>query len=246
MATSTAVPQEKGLSEPQRILNAFFAPSKTFDDIKRNASWWVPFVLSAIVAILFVVTIDKKITFEQSTINQIQKSSRADQFDKLPPEQKAQQIAISTKVTKYISYSIPVMILVINVIIAAVLLAMFKLGFGAALTFKRVFAIVFYAGLPFLISNVLAIISMQFIDPEAFNVQNPVATNPAYFMDPYTSSKFLYGIASAFDVFVFWVIALLTIGIARNSKVKTGTAFGAIFALYFFYKLIGAGLASIF
>jgi hypothetical protein len=246
MATSTAVPQEQGLSEPQRIINIFFAPSKTFDDLKRNASWWAPWLLASIVSLLFVYTVDKKITFEQSTINQIQKSARADQFDKLSPEQKAQQITLSTKITKYISYSIPVLILIINLIVAAVIMGIFNLGFGAALPFKRTLAIVYYAGLPFLISSILAIISMQFIDPEAFNVQNPVATNPAYFMDPYTGSKFLYGIASAFDIFVFWVIALMAIGVSRNSKVKTGTACVAIFTVYFLYKLIGAGMATMF
>jgi hypothetical protein len=244
MATSPALSAR--LSEPQRLINTFVAPSKTFEDLKLNSSWWVPWIIGSIVALLFVYSLDKKITFEQSTLNQIQKSARADQFDKLAPEQKAQQLAISTKVTKVISYSMPVLILLINIIIAGVLLGMFNLGFGAALPFKRMLAIVFYAGLPFIISNILAIVSMQFIDPEAFNVQNPVATNPAYFMDPYNSSKFLYGVASAFDIFVFWVVALMAIGISRNSKIKTGTAFGAILALYFVFKLVGAGMASMF
>jgi hypothetical protein len=247
MATSTAVPQEQGLSEPQRIINIFLAPSKTFDDLKRNASWWAPWLLGALFTLAFVYSVDKKIGFEQSTLNQIAMSkAQTEQLERLPADQRAQQIAMRTAGTKYFSYGFPVLVLLVDLLIAGVILGIFNLGFGAALPFKRVLAIVFYAGLPFLISTVLAIVSMQFIDPESFNVSNPVATNPAYFMDPYTSSKFLYGILSAFDIFVLWVIALMAIGISRNSKVETGSAFGAIFAVYFLMKLIGAGFASMF
>jgi hypothetical protein len=246
MATSPAVPQEHGLSEAQRIINTYVAPAKTFDDIKRNASWWAPWLLMSVVALIFIFVMQKKIGFEQISINEIAKSARADQFEKLPPDQKAQQMGISVMMTKVFSYGVPVTILIANVIVAGVLLGLFKLGFGANLTFKRMFAIVLYAGLPTIISSILGIISMQFIDPEAFNVRNPVATNPAYFMDPFSSSKFLYGIASAFDIFVIWVIALIAIGVSRNTKIKTGSAFAAIFAVYFIFKLIGAGLATIF
>jgi hypothetical protein len=104
MATSTAVPQEQGLSQSQRIINIFFAPSKTFDDLKRSASWWVPWLLGAIFTLAFVYTVDKKIGFEQSTLNQIALSkAQTEQLERLPADQRAQQIAMRTTVTKYFS-----------------------------------------------------------------------------------------------------------------------------------------------
>jgi len=42
------------LSEPARVLNTFFAPRKTFTDLRRSASWWLPFLISAIVSTIFV------------------------------------------------------------------------------------------------------------------------------------------------------------------------------------------------
>ncbi|MGC2741826.1 MAG: hypothetical protein WA672_01470, partial [Candidatus Angelobacter sp.] len=54
-------PGGPGLSEPQRLVNTFIAPSKTFTDIRRNASWWVPFLLISIFSISFFVMIDKKV-----------------------------------------------------------------------------------------------------------------------------------------------------------------------------------------
>jgi len=80
------------------------------------------------------------------------------------------------------------------------------------------------------------------VDKEAFSIRNPVGTNPAYFMDP-NGNKFVLGLASAFDVFAFWSIVLIGIGFACNSRVKRSTAIGIVAAMFFVYKLIGAGLA---
>jgi len=83
------------------------------------------------------------------------------------------------------------------------------------------------------------------VDREGFNINNPAATNPAYFMDP-TGSKFLYGMASALDVFVIWNIVVLGIGFASNSKMKRSTAIVIVAVWYLLYKLAGAGLAAAF
>ena len=83
------------------------------------------------------------------------------------------------------------------------------------------------------------------LDKEAFNIRNPVATNPAYFMDP-TAHKFVYAMTTALDVFVRWCCVLMGIGFASNSKVKRGTAIGIVLAWYLAYKLLGAGLGALF
>jgi hypothetical protein len=61
-------------------------------------------------------------------------------------------------------------------------------------------------------------------------------------MDPH-GNKFVLAMASAFDVFAFWSIALIAIGFACNSRVKRSTAIVA--GMFFVYKLMGAGLASL-
>src|ERR1700681_72299 len=102
-APLTEVPR---LSEGARILNTFIAPSKTFTDLQRKASWWGPFVLLCLVIVLFMVVLDRQIGFTQVTKNEMAKSpKRAEQFDKLPPEQKAQQLEFAVKITKGFSYA---------------------------------------------------------------------------------------------------------------------------------------------
>lgn len=247
MATTVTPPPEAPLSEPARLLNTFIAPVKTFTDLQRNASWWGPFILSVLVTLLYVGTIDRQIGFDQVSRNEIAKSpKRSEQIEKLPADQKASQLALSATITKYISYGSPVFVLIASLILAAALMAAFNFGAGASVSFKVALAIAMYGGLPWVIHALLAVLSMfAGVDKEAFSIQNPVGTNPAYFLDP-MGNKFVLGIASAFDVFAFWSIVLLGIGFACNSKVKRSTAIAIVAAMFFAYKLIGAGLGAWF
>lgn len=233
------------LSEPARIINTFIAPSKTFNDLKRSAAWWGPFILSTVVTLVFIFVMDRQIGFEQITRNAIAQSSRAEQFEKLPADQKERQIAISTKVTKYISYASPVFALIAYVVIAGVLLGVFNLGAGASVPFKTAWAIAWYGMLPFVVHALLACVSMMGVDKEAFNPRNPVGTNPAYYMDP-AGNKFLNGMASALDVFAIWSIVLIGIGFACNSKVKRSTAITVVAVAYLVYKVVGSAAGSLF
>jgi len=233
------------LSEPARIINTFIAPSKTFNDLKRSAAWWGPFVLGLIVTLVFVFLMDRQIGFEQITRNAIAQSPRADQFEKLPADQREKQIAISTTITKYISYASPVVSLIIYVIIAGVLLGVFNLAMGAGISFTTAWAIVWYGMLPMAVHGILGCVSMFGVDKEAFNPRNPVGTNPAFYMDQ-AGNKFLLGMASALDVFSIWCIILLGIGFACNSKVKRSTAITAVAVAYLVYKLAGSAIGSFF
>jgi len=239
-------PEPAPLSEGARIIDTFIAPSKTFTDLRRKSNWWAPWLLISVFSLIFIYAMDRQIGFEQIAKNAIAKSSRAEQFDKLPADQRAKQMQISVTFTRYISYSTPIVILIIYVIIAAVLLGTFKFGAGADIKFGTSMAIVTYGSLPGIIGAILGTVSMfAGVDPEGFNAQNPVATNPAYFMDP-MQNKFLYSMASALDVFAIWSIILMGIGFACNSKVKRSTAIAIVAGWFVLYKLVGGALGAAF
>jgi hypothetical protein len=243
-------PVPEPLSQGSRIVNTIIAPTKTFDDLRRSASWWAPWVLMAIISLLFSATMARYVGFEQISKNQIARSSRADQFEKLPASQQAQQIRISVLITRYISYAYPLLMLLIFVIMAAVLMGTFNLAAGAAVKFKVALAIVIYSSLPGILGALLGIVSVLVggmtgtLDREAFNITNPVATNVAYFMDP-GGNRFLYALLTGVDVFVIWTITLMGIGFACNSKVKRGTAIWIVVGWFLVAKLIGAILAAL-
>ena len=246
-ASPAPTPQSAPLSEGARIANAFVAPSKTFTDLRRSASWWGPWLLISIFSMLFIYAMGRQVGFEQISRNQVAHSSRAEQFEKLPADQQAKQIQLSSKIIRYFAYGSPLMILFYFLISTLVLWTTFKIAAGAETTFGQAYAIVMYASLPGIVGAILGIVSLfAGVDPEGFDVNNPVGTNLAYYLDPASTGKFVHGMASALDVITIWTIVLLGIGFASTSKVKRSTAITIVAAWYLVYKLAASGLAAAF
>ncbi len=246
MSTSPAPAMQPPLSQAARVVNTFVAPGATFADIRRNQSWWAPWLLMAVVSLAFVFVMGQKITFEQIMRNELAKNpSRAEQVEKLPPEQRERQMEMGAKITAYISYAAPIVNLIGAAIVAALFLAIFNFGAGAEITYGQSMAVVMYGYLPYLLSTLLGIVSLLIgVDAEGFNVRNPVATNPAYFMDP-LQHKFAYGLLTSLDVFSVWVIVLLGIGYSSVGKLKRSTAIVTVLVTFLIYKLVFAAIGSI-
>jgi Yip1 domain len=257
MATNPSVPQfsqttqpaqePAPLSEGQRLSNVFFAPSITFTDLRGNASWWAPFLITAIISLSFVYVVDQKVGFRKVVENQIQSQPKqADRIESLPANQREHAIQQQVSVTRIISYSFFVLMLIWYVIVAAVLLATIKFGLGAEVKYKTLLALVVYASLPGLLKSLLSIASiLAGVAGDGFTLQNPVATNPGYFVDK-AAHPVLSSFLTTLDIFTFWVLALAAIGITCISKVKRGTAFAVVFGWFAFLVLVGVGFAAAF
>ena len=244
---SAPAPETAPLSEGARIVNTFIAPSKTFTDLRRNASWWAPFLLMVIVSGAMVYTAGQKIGFRKIMENQMQAQPKSqERLDKLPADEREQRMQAGAKFTRVISYIFPVITLIIWLIIATALFATFKLVAGANVTFKISLAIVVYSALPLMLKTLLATLSLVAgISPDSFSFQNPVASNPGYFMSP-AGNVFLYDVASALDIFMIWTLVLTAIGFTCVSKVKSSTAYAIVFGWWAVFTLAGAALGAAF
>jgi len=239
-------PDAAPLSEGARIVNTFIAPSKTFTDLRRSAAWWGPWIVISIVSIVFIYAMGKQVGFEQISKNQVEHSSRAEAFDKLPPDQQAQQLRTSAKIIGFFVYGSPALILFYYLIGTTALWATFKVGAAADTTFGQAYAIFMYGSLPSIIGAILGTIALfAGVNPEGFDINNPVGTNLAYYLDPDTTGKFIRGMASAVDVINIWTVILIGIGFACTSKVKRSTAIGIVAGWYVAYKVITSALASL-
>ena len=62
MTEQVIVSQDGAVLSPlQRVADTFVAPTKTFTDVKRGASWWLPFLIAAVIGLLFAFTILHKV-----------------------------------------------------------------------------------------------------------------------------------------------------------------------------------------
>jgi hypothetical protein len=239
-----AGPAQPRLSEPSRLMNVFVSPSKTFQDIRQNASWWVPLVIISLFAIFFFQTIERKVGFDEVARHSLENNSRIQQ---LPAAQQERTYAITANFLKYSGYASPIFILLYAGIMTGVLWFSFNFFMDSQIPFSRAMAIVMYGWLPTLVGTCLSIVTMILGNPEGFRMENPVGTNPAYFMDPASTSKFLYTTLTAFDVISLWCVVLIGIGFALNAKKKmsAGTGITVVAGWFFVYKLGAAALAAL-
>ena len=250
----TNIPPVEGqppLSQAQRIINTYVAPSKTFTDIRRNASWWAPWLLGAIVGYLLVFAVGSKVGWEQVTENQIKmnprQEARMEQIRQQNPEQYARQLQISVAFTKGISYTIPIISLLIVAVIGAVLMATFNFGLGTQISFKQALAIVFYGFLPAVIRSLLASITLLAgANAEGFNFSNPVGTNIAYYMNISETPRWLYSLCSWIDLFTIWIFVLIGMGFAIVGGKKKSTGIAVLMAWYALFVLGSVAFAAAF
>jgi hypothetical protein len=244
-AAPVAPIEAKPLSEMERVVDTFIAPSKTFSDLRRSANWFVPWLLLAIASVALVVVVDQKLGMVKVVENQLaMQPKQAAQLEKLSPEQRASQMQTIIRFNRVIAYAYPVVIVIVLAIIAAVLLGSFNFGFGAELTFSQCLAVCMYASLPGILKVLIAILAIAVGGGEAFTFQNPVASNLSGLVDP--SSHFLYSIATSIDVFTIWTLVLTGIGISCLTKLKRGTCLGVVFGWWAILVLGGAALAAAF
>ena len=237
---------EKPLSEGERIIDTFIAPSKTFTDIRRNASWWAPWLLMAVFSLGMVFVVDKKIGMDTAYENQLRLSPKQmDKIDQMPPDQKAKAIQIGTAFTRYFSYGWPLMSIIFVGIVAGVLMATFNFGFGAEVKFMQAMAVSMYAFLPGIIKALVAIGVVSAGAAEGFTFQNPVASNLGPLVDP-TSSHFLYSVLSSLDIFNIWTLILTGIGYSCITRVKRGTCMGVVFGWWIVVTLVSSGIGALF
>jgi Yip1 domain len=218
MEESVMVGEESGLSQTERVVNTFIAPSATFNDILRSTSWWLPFVLLLVSSLGTAVVVDRKVGFDQVYENQVHLSQKAqDRLADMSPEQKAQNAKISVAITKYFTYGGFVIIMIFLALYALLLWVSFNFGLGAKTTYSQVFAVSMYAALPYLLTSILIILSLCFGgNAESYDYKNPVGTSLAYFLPDVT--PWLKGLLESLDVVKLWSVVLQVIGMAIIAK----------------------------
>jgi hypothetical protein len=242
----TPEPSPAGMGEFARITGVFFEPGKAFQDIAERPRWVVPMLLIIVFSLVYMALYTQHVGWERMIRHQLETSSRAAQ---LSTEQRDQAIATQARFAPIVGYVGAIVgVPIYFSIAAAVLLAIVAGMMSAPVKFKQVFAVMCYAGLTGLISGILTIAVMFLKNPDDFNMQNPLVFNPGAFMDPAAGSKFLYSLATSLDLFVFWNILLIAIGLkaAGGKRLSFGGALFAVVLPWAVFVLGKSALAGMF
>jgi len=239
-------PAHAGLSQTERVVDTFIAPSRTFADILRSTTWWLPFLLAVIVSLGVTYTIDRQVGFDRVVENTIHASPRQEeQLSSLTPEQRAARVKGMAVGYRYTSYASPLFILAFSAIGALVLWGSFNFGLGAQTTFAQMFCLWMYISLPRLLSGLLTILTIAFGgNAESFDLKNPVGTNPAYFLAD--ASPWVKTALAFFDVIGIWTVILLILGTAIVARVSRGKAAAVVLGWWVLILIISIATTAAF
>lgn len=247
-AVQPAAEATPGLTQWQRVVDTFTAPSKTFADIKLgHKSWWLPFVIYVVLGFAFYAAVNSKIGMRTVVDNQIRLSPKSEErLAQLTPDQRESQMKISTTITQVIFIATPVFLLGTGAAIALVLWGTINFGFGGKAKFGSIFTVWMYAMLPSIIKTVLGIVVIYSgVAPESFNIKNFAPTNLGAFLNPADIHPALYSLATSIDIITIWCLALVGIGTAIVAGVKRSSGYISSFGWWVIVVLIGAGWAAI-
>jgi Yip1 domain len=194
-----AEPAESRMSEIGRILGIFWDPKPAYRDLAAWPRWLIPFILLSLCSVVYLAVFSNVIGWETFMERQFEKNERMQQ---LTPEQRQAVLEQQLKFVGPIGYVGAVVGgLVMALMVAAAALFMFKTLGGANLTFKQAFSITYYSFLPNVLGAILAIVVIFFVNPVDFDVNNPLALNLGWFLDPETTPKWLVSAANSVDLF---------------------------------------------
>jgi len=246
MPDIVAATEAQPLSQVARVVDAYVAPTKTFNDIRRDASWWLPFVLICIVSFIFAYTCLHKVglpTLVDSVIHS--NASLADRIANATPDQAA-KIRSSIEMQFKFMYVAPIIILIAALIISGIFLGTANFAFGGRARYGQMLAVWFYGTLPLLFISILTIITLfAGMQSDNFNIKNTVGTNIGYFLQGGDSPHWLVTLLSSFDVFAIWSAILLTLGVSIVAGIKRSAAAIVVFGWWAIYALCQTAISAV-
>jgi len=231
----SAQPEEKPMGEASKIINTFFEPKKVFENLKIKPTWLIPFL---IVTLLGIGSFYYTFPFIMA-----QQVERIQENEKIPEEQKELIIEKLTEKDHPPLWQLalaPIGTLVSLVIVAAVLFFVFNVLLGGDSAFRRIFSVYCY-------SSLIAIPAMIVKFPLIMMKENlNVQTSLALILSVNDKDTFLYSVLSGFDIFSFWQVILVSMGLGVMYKYTTKKAFTAVLILWLIWILAKSGLSTLF
>ncbi len=222
------------LPQWRRIVDLFIAPTRLFQSILKDGSWWLPFLLTVICSYSLTFTAAYKVGFEQMVVNAMQANSmQSGNLDsQMSAEQRESTISTAETIFKVSAFAGPAVILLYNVIYALALWLGLIVVAGGWAEFSSIFAVLLYADMIQNVRTLMATIVLWIDpDPTAFNMQNALGSNIGYYLGSGVA-PWLRTLLETMDVLTIWYLILIALGCSVVAKVKRGSSLTVVFGLW--------------
>jgi hypothetical protein len=211
------------LSLAQRFFGVLTSPKSTFESVVSFPRW---FGIFAITVALSIVT---STAFFWSEVGQ---SAFIEQMKASNPAMPDQQAQMAVTVTKYVTpIAGPIFALLFLLAIAGILMGVFAITGGSA-SFKQVLAVVAHAGVVSTLAQVVIMIANYFRG-SMVSITSLQGLGQAF-----AEHGFMAGFLGAIDVWWFWYLLILAIGLGVLYRRRTAPIFLSFTGLYLVIAIV--------
>ncbi|NUM79205.1 YIP1 family protein [bacterium] len=239
METPTAPTPPAEMNVFSRIVNVFLSPSETFNYLMTKPDWITPVIVMIILFLGSGILLKDIIQAEQIKAMRVQIMKS----DRVPDNQKEQVIEQQTQMMKSfwaVGYVIGLVAILIMYFIGAVFLMVGGNNvLGGKATYIQVLSIFGYSLMIDILATLVKV-PIMFV-----NSTMRVDTGLGLFAAADQTRSALYAFLSKFDLFTFWQLAVLVIGISMLFKFSKGKSAGLVFGLWLVWVLLGTGLTAL-
>lgn len=217
-----------------KIIAIFWEPSAAFRALAVKSGWL------DVIAPLILIILSSVASMPYVTPLAIEdQKDRIARSERLSDEQKAMAYdRIDQQVNSSRPYLIgPIFLLVRTAVVAAILLFVGNFLFGGEVKYQSMLAVSAYGSLVDIVATgvkVPLMLSQQTVR---------IYTGPAILLQD--DSTFLFRFFTNLDIFVFWKVILMAIGVGVIARIKTKKAFWAILTCWLVYCLAVAGVGGL-
>jgi hypothetical protein len=227
------------------LFNLYFEPRETFAKIFVKPRVWMAILLQVAMGVLFTTVWLQKVDPREFMKAQMEQNPRIQQ---LPAEQVEQIISTQARFMQTWARVAPLVApAIIDLILAGVLMFVFRFFLAAEVSFLQSFATVAwtFAALGLLQTPIMLTVFWLKgdwnVDPNQI-----VQANPTIFFEPGDLPRWLWSLLSSFDLFSLWGIFLLATGHAVAGKRGLGAGLWGVGVPWALYLIVKVGFVAMF
>lgn len=221
-----------------RLVGVFVSPARTFAAIARKPTWLLPVLIMGGLSLPLSELILSKTDWHATVSSQIAKSGRH-----LSEQQIDQAVEQAQKISWVWDIIAVVAPLLATIIVAAVYWGGCN-AFGWGVKFRQSLGVTAHAFFPGLISSIgmaAVLWNRTSIDPQ--KVGDLIPTNLGYFAPD--ADRVTHGLLSSIDLFSFWTMALLVLGLAAAAGAPRKRVAMLVVGIWVLYVLGKAGATAL-
>ena len=238
------------MSEVSTLINIFFEPGNTFEDLRRKPRFVMALVLISLLATAYAFGLYYKVGDEGVKRFITEQIDRNPQTEALPSDQKARAVDLQMTIQKVVRYAMPVFA-ALTLLIGGLLYWAAAKAFGGSGNFLHNLAVFLYSSIPPTVLGMIAnFIIMAFKSADEIDIaasqRGLVHANAGILLDG-KSMPVLATLVSTLDIFMIWGWVLAAIGLRITNRLSSGSAWAIvlIFALIgIAFRVVGASFSG--